>query len=103
MVAAHSPYSSNVILSPSFLFVFSRGRRGDLSETSYIAGAEFSANGGSPRVSGGAVYPSEGLLTEPTAATQPSARQPLFLPPSGHRLWHGSEDRIPGCPLDPAS
>src|SRR5215469_7249766 len=42
MVAAHSPYSSNVILSPSFLFVFSRGRRGDLSETSYIAGAQSS-------------------------------------------------------------
>jgi len=37
MVAAHSAYSSNVILSLSFLFVFSRGRHGDLSETSYIA------------------------------------------------------------------
>ena len=50
MVAAHSPYSSNVILSLSFLFVFSRGRRGDASETSYMAGAAFSANGGSRRI-----------------------------------------------------
>jgi hypothetical protein len=48
-VAAHSPYSSNVILSLSLLFAFSRGHRGDVSETSYIAGAEFSANGGSRR------------------------------------------------------
>jgi hypothetical protein len=43
------PHTRLVILSLSFLFVFSRGRHGDVSETSYIAGAAFSANSGSQR------------------------------------------------------
>src|SRR5215472_16571446 len=46
MVAAHSAYSSNVILSLSFLLLLCRGRCGDVSETSYIGDAEFSANRG---------------------------------------------------------
>jgi len=38
------------------------------------------ASGAVLRVSPVGVRPGEGLLTEPTAATQPRRRQPLFMP-----------------------
>src|SRR6516225_316778 len=94
MVAAHSPYSSNVILSPSFLFVFSRRRRGDLSETSYIAGAEFSANGGSRRVSPIAAPSGDGLLSKQKACTQSQRQEPHFVPRSRPSLGLGAGGSI---------
>ena len=56
------------------------------------------ANGGNRRVSPVAGRPGEGLLTEPTAATQPWRRLPLFMPHTCRSQYASGPAQLGGDP-----